>query len=236
MQPAGNPEPFERLTEPAAEAERLVSEDTGLVPAQPVPVAEAVERSGWIDANLKSLETVLEPAAARVGGKLGPVGAFAGGVMAIEAGAVSGFLAGRVLGQYEFPVLQPDAPARLLFVAPTLAHAASHLDAPDDQLLRWVALHEMTHALQFGGVPWLREHLAGMLRELLGALEMDPRSLLTGVPDVTDLRKMFERVRQDGLAMVVIGEEKRGTLDRVQAFMSVLEGYAEHVMDAVGAT
>src|SRR5687767_15529148 len=38
-----------------------------------------------------------------------------------------------------------------------------------DQLLRWVALHEMTHALQFGGVPWLREYLAGMLRELLDA-------------------------------------------------------------------
>ena len=158
----------------------------------------------------------------------------AGGVMAIEAGAVSGFLAGRVLGQYEFPVLEPDKPARLLFVAPNLAHAAERSSAPDDQLLRWVALHEMTHALQFGGVPWLREHLAGMLRELLGALEMDPRSLLR-VPDLTDLRKLFERVREDGLAMVMIGPEKRGTLDRVQAFMAVLEGYAEHVMDAVGA-
>src|SRR3954447_13883742 len=98
MQPAGNPEPFEHLTEPAAEAERLVSEYTGLVPARPVPVAEAVGRSGWIDANLKSLETVLEPAVARVGGKFGPLGTVMGGVMAVEAGAVSGFLAGRVLG------------------------------------------------------------------------------------------------------------------------------------------
>jgi coenzyme F420 biosynthesis associated uncharacterized protein len=235
LQPAGNPEPFERVTESAVEAERLVSQYTGLVPVQPVPAAEAVERSGWIDANLKSLETVLEPAAARVGGKLGPVGAVIGGVMAIEAGAVSGFLAGRVLGQYEFPVLEPEAPARLLFVAPNLAHAAAHLEAPDDQLLRWVALHEMTHALQFGGVPWLREHLAGMLRELLGALEMNPRGMLR-VPDVTDLRKLAERVREDGLATVMIGESNRGTLDRVQAFMAVLEGYAEHVMDAVGAT
>jgi len=235
MQPAGNPEPFEQLTEPAAEAERLVSAYTGLVPAQPVPTAEAVERGGWIDANLKSLEAVLEPTVNRLGGKLGPLGMLAGGVMAVEAGAVSGFLAGRVLGQYEFPVLQPDAPARLLFVAPNLAHAADNLDAPSDQLLRWVALHEMTHALQFGGVPWLRDYLAGLLRELLGALEMNPGSLLRGVPDLTDLRKLFDRVKNDGLAMVVIGEEKRETLDRVQAFMSVLEGYAEHVMDAVGA-
>ena len=62
----------------------------------------------------------------------------------------------------------------------------------------------MTHALQFGGVPWLRPHLGEMLRELLGALEFDPRSLLR-VPDVTDLKKLVERVREDGLAMIVVG-------------------------------
>ena len=61
---------------------------------------------------------MLEPAAQRLAGGAGPLGALAGGVLAIEAGAVSGFLAGRVLGQYEFPVLEPDKPARLLFVAP----------------------------------------------------------------------------------------------------------------------
>jgi coenzyme F420 biosynthesis associated uncharacterized protein len=235
MQPAGNPEPFEQLTQPAAEAERLVSEYTGLVPSAPVPAAEPVDRSTWIDANLSSLETVLEPTAARLTGGIGPLGAIAGGVLAIEAGAVSGFLAGRVLGQYEFPVLEPDRPARLLFVAPNLAHAANSLEAPDDQLLRWVALHEMTHALQFGGVPWLRAHLADMLRELLSALELDPRTLLR-VPDVTDLRRLFDRLREDGLAMVVVGPGQRDSLNRVQAFMAVLEGYAEHVMDAVGAT
>ena len=177
---------------------------------------------------------MLEPAAQRLAGGTGPLGSIAGGILAIEAGAVSGFLAGRVLGQYEFPVLEPDKPARLLFVAPNLAQAAKNLQAPEDQLLRWVALHEMTHALQFGGVPWLRPHLGAMLRELLGALELNPGGLLR-VPDLTDLKKLVERVREDGLAMLVIGSGRRETLDRVQAFMAVLEGYAEHVMDAVGA-
>jgi coenzyme F420 biosynthesis associated uncharacterized protein len=234
LQPAGDPAPFEQLAGPAEEAERLVSAYTGLVAMKPVPVAEAVDRAGWIEANLAALETVLEPTAQRIAGGAGPLGALAGGVLAIEAGAVSGFLAGRVLGQYEFPVLEPDRPARLLFVAPNLAHAAKGLEAPADQLLRWVALHEMTHALQFGGVPWLRPHLREMLTELLGALEFNPRSLLR-VPDVTDLRNLVERVREDGLATIMIGADRREALDRVQAFMAVLEGYAEHVMDAVGA-
>jgi putative hydrolase len=35
--------------------------------------------------------------------------------------------------------------------------------------------------------------------------------------------------------MVAIGAGRRDVLERVQAFMAVLEGYAEHVMDAVGA-
>jgi coenzyme F420 biosynthesis associated uncharacterized protein len=233
LQPAGDPAPFEQLAGPAEEAERLVSAYTKLVPARPVPVSEAVDRGGWIDANLTALAAVLEPAAQRIAGKAGPLGAIVGGVLAIEAGAVSGFLAGRVLGQYEFPVLEPEQPARLLFVAPNLAHAATNLEAASDQLLRWVALHEMTHALQFGGVPWLRPHLKEMLSELLGALEFNPRGLR--VPDVTDLKKLVERVREDGLATIMIGEDRRGALDNVQAFMAVLEGYAEHVMDAVGA-
>ena len=110
-----------------------------------------------------------------------------GAVLAVEVGAVSGMLAQRVLGQYEFPILEPDAPARLLFVSPNLAAAASALEAEPDELLRWVALHEVTHALQFGGVPWLRPHIATMVRELLGGLEVDPVRLLK-VPDSSDLR------------------------------------------------
>jgi coenzyme F420 biosynthesis associated uncharacterized protein len=143
-------------------------------------------------------------------------------------------LGGRVLGQYEFPVLDPNGPARLLFVGPNLGHVAKTLDADPDQLLRWVALHEITHALQFGGVPWLREHLAGLVRELLGALEVDTRGLFQ-IPDLSDLRALVERLRTDGIAFVAVGEERRGTLESAQAFMALLEGYAEHVMDAVGA-
>jgi coenzyme F420 biosynthesis associated uncharacterized protein len=233
LQPAGDSQPYQLLDGPAAESEQLVSAYTGLS-AETLPVPEAVDRAGWIDANLASLETVLEPAARRLAGGLGPVGFLAGGMLGAEAGVISGFLAGRVLGQYEFRVLEPETPARLLFVAPNLGQAARQLEADPDQLLRWVALHETTHALQFGGVPWLRGHLADLVRELLTVLELDPRKLFTGLPDLSDLKGLVGKVRDEGLAMVVVGPEHRELLDRLQAFMAVLEGYAEHVMDAVG--
>ncbi|HWT26200.1 MAG TPA: zinc-dependent metalloprotease [Solirubrobacteraceae bacterium] len=239
LQPAGDPKPFEALAGPAEESERLVLAYTGLQPLAPLPPPEAVDRPTWIRANLGSLKGVLDPAAekvtSRMGTLAGPVGAAAGAVLGMEAGAVSGFLAGRVLGQYEFPVLDPEAPARLLFVAPNLGHAAQSLEAAPDELLRWVALHETTHALQFGGVPWLRAHLAGLVRELTAALDVDPGRLFGSLGGLADLRGLVDAVREGGVAALVVGPERRGILDRVQAFMAVLEGYAEHVMDAVGA-
>ena len=33
--------------------------------------------------------------------------------------------------------------------------------------MTWVTLHEVTHAVQFAGVPWLHGHVAGLVRELL---------------------------------------------------------------------
>ena len=237
--PSGDPAPFQALDEPSAESERLVSAYTKLVAASPVPAPEAVSRDEWIDANLTSMRGVLEPVVDKVGGGLdgalgGIVGTAAGGLLAIEAGAISGFLAGRVLGQYEFPVLDPDAPARLLFVAPNLGHVATQLEADDDQLLRWVSLHETTHALQFGGVPWLRKHLASSVGELLGSLSVDTKGLFR-MPDMSDLRELLDTVREGGLSTLVLGAERKGQFDSLQALMAVLEGYAEHVMDVVGA-
>ncbi|HET9736888.1 MAG TPA: zinc-dependent metalloprotease [Solirubrobacteraceae bacterium] len=234
LQPAGEPEPFEAVSGPAAESERLVTAYTGLVPTSPLPPPEAVGRSEWIEANLGSLSGVLDPMAGRLSSRLGPMGGAAGKLLALEAGAISGFLAGRVLGQYEFAPLDPAGPARLLFVAPNLGHAVTTLDAEADQLLRWVALHETTHALQFGAVPWLREHLAGLIGEMLTALDLDPRGLLR-LPDPSDLRGLVERVRRDGFAFLAVGPERRHLLEGAQAFMALIEGYAEHVMDAVGA-
>ena len=72
------------------------------------------------------------------------------------------------------------------------------------------------------------------MRELLGALEVAPKRMFT-MPDVSDLKGLVEKVREGDVATLIVGPERRASLDRMQAFMAVLEGYAEHVMDAVGA-
>jgi len=237
LKPAPEASSFEHVAGPTEDSARLVTAYTGLM-AESLPHAEPVDRPLWIQGNLNSLKTVLDPVADKLGQGMGPlsgaVSAASGALLAVEVGAVSGMLAQRVLGQYEFPILDPEAPARLLFVSPNLAVAASALDAEPDELLRWVALHEVTHALQFGGVPWLRPHIATMVRELLGGLQVDPVRLMK-LPDTSDFRSIVDKIREGDLATLIVGPERRAVLDAMQAFMAVLEGYAEHVMDEVGA-
>ena len=72
------------------------------------------------------------------------------------------------------------SPPRLLFVMPNLGQAMRSFGAPDEEFMTWVALHEVTHAVQFTGVPWLHGHVAGLVRELLGKAELrieNPRKL-----------------------------------------------------------
>jgi coenzyme F420 biosynthesis associated uncharacterized protein len=224
----------------AARSVELVGGYTGLGDGGGLPEPETVDRSGWAATNLGSMRTVLDPVADRAvaganGPLSGPLRMITGTLLAVEVGALSGFLAARVLGQYEFPILEPDARARLLFVGPNLAGAAVRLRADERSLTRWVALHETTHALQFAGVPWLRGHLASRVRELIAGLDVDVdlRKALR-LPGGADLRALIEAVRQGELIKLVAGPQRSALLDELQATMALIEGYAEHVMDAVG--
>jgi coenzyme F420 biosynthesis associated uncharacterized protein len=220
---------------------------TGLKPATALPVPEAVERSDWIAANVASMGAILDPIADRLTsagaarGSLaavlrGPARAATGMLLSAEAGAITGYLSQRVLGQFEFVVTDPSSAPRLLFVAPNISQSAVRLEADAHELLTWIAFHEVTHAVQFTAVPWLRPHLAGLLGELLESLELkvDPAVLLK-LPAAEDVRAMVAAVREGGLIAALGGARRRELLDRVQGVMGLIEGHAEHVMDAVGA-
>jgi coenzyme F420 biosynthesis associated uncharacterized protein len=222
-----------------ADAQVRVTAYTQLQPLSPLPAPEAVGRSAWLEANLAGMAGTLEPVLERMGsgaGPLGPVVRAGGGlVLAAEVGALTGYLAQRVLGQYELALLDPVGPARLLFVAPNIVASSERLEADLPDLLAWIALHEVTHGVQFTAVPWLREHLGGLMRELLEGLDvkLDPAKLLQ-LPGPDDLRGLVDAVRDQGLVGVFAGGERRELLDRLQAVMALIEGHAEHVMDAVG--
>ena len=162
-------------------------------------------------------------------------------------------LSQRVLGQYDVSLLDASVPPRLLLLAPNLAAAARNLGVDRDELIAWVAIHEITHAVQFSGAPWLRDHLGGMLRELLDGLQIsaasgsssnekssgpdwlrDPGALLDRARS-GELRELIDRARRGELLRLGLGDERWQIVERMQATMSLIEGHAEHTMDAVGA-
>ncbi|MBJ7328400.1 MAG: zinc-dependent metalloprotease [Solirubrobacteraceae bacterium] len=212
---------------------------TGMTPAQALPPPEWIDREAWAKANAVSLSRLLQPLGDRAGGDGGPLSgplrAAAAGIATAEAGALLGLVANRVLGQYDLTLTDPDVPARLLFVAPNIAAAAERLDADHGEMLTWIALHEVTHAVQFSSVTWLRPHLSGLLHELLDSLDIDVDwGALLRIPSMEDLKGAVDAVREGGFA-TLLGSARGEVLDQVQATMALVEGHAEWAMDVVAS-
>jgi coenzyme F420 biosynthesis associated uncharacterized protein len=227
----------------ARDAEERIVAYTGLAPRAALPAPELVSRHAWIDANITTMRPVFEELEERLrrselgDGPLGRVTqATSGAILAAQLGGLMGYLSQRVLGQYDMPLLDAGGESRLLLVVPNLLATAERLEADRDDLLRWVTLHEVTHAVQFGSVPWLRGYLASGLRELLDSLELRVKGAPSlRVPSSAELREVVESVRSGEFVTLVIGRDRRALVDRLQGAMAVVEGHAEHVMDAVGA-
>jgi coenzyme F420 biosynthesis associated uncharacterized protein len=225
----------------AAQSQERVIAYTGLQPARPLPEPEGIGRREWVASNIASMRLLLDPVLERAGNGLGPLKPAMqiglGVVLSTEVGVVVGYLGQRVLGQYELVLLDEaveDRPPRLLFVLPNLGQAVQAFGADEQEFMTWVALHEVTHAVQFAGVPWLHKHVAGLVRELLAQAEvrMDtPRKL--HIPSRAELQRVGSALRHGDLISIVTSKAERETLDRVQAVMAVIEGHAEHVMDVV---
>ena len=233
--------PTSDLAALAAESEARVTAYTGLEPAAPLPPPEGIGRREWVSSNIAAMRSLLDPVLERAGRSMGPLRPAMqigiGVVLTTEVGFVLGYLAQRVLGQYELVLLDEaaaDRPPRLLFVLPNLGQAVQAFGAEEQEFMTWVALHEVTHAVQFAGVPWLHRHIAGLVRELLKSAELridTPRKLR--MPTGPELRRVGEALRHGDLISIFTSKAERETLDRVQAAMAVIEGHAEHVMDAV---
>ncbi len=238
---------------------------SGLSSSAELPSLELVDRPGWIAANLRTMRPLLAPLAETVGngaGTLtGPLRSASGLLLGAQVGALTGILSQRVLGQYDLALLDASVKPRLLLLAPNLAGAARTLDVDRDELVLWVSIHEITHAVQFSGAPWLREYLGGMLKELIDGLQvtiagkaangngnqqaqesdgqrsgwMASLPKLPEMPDVSQLRDIVERARRGEVMRLTLGEDRWQLVERMQAAMSLIEGHAEHTMDAIGA-
>jgi coenzyme F420 biosynthesis associated uncharacterized protein len=224
-----------------AEAEAAVADLTGL--SSPVPAHAAVlDRGAWVAANVASMRRLLAPFTARVGERMArsPIAPVGRRVAAAELGFLLGYVAQRVLGQYDLLVPDEDADhptddAVYYVGANVLVLEKRFAFRPRDFRL-WIALHEVTHRAQFTGVPWLRGYFLDQVGELLGGVEPDPMRLVGAVVRAVDeVRRGRSPIDEGGVVALLASEEQRAGLARMQALMSLLEGHGNAVMNRLGA-
>jgi len=214
------------LRELAAEAVELVAGVTELqVPGGPAAVV--VDRPRWIQANIAGLRDGVGPLLTQ-SSMASILPAVSSGAAAVQIGAALAWLSTRVLGQFEV-FARGQQPGQLLLLAPTIVNVERQLGVPERDFRLWVCLHEEAHRLQFAAAPWLTQYLLEQLKIFLDAGDEDAltvvRRLASGV-----------RSRQGSWLEQVQAPAQRQAFGSMTAVMSLLEGHADVVMDAVGPT
>jgi coenzyme F420 biosynthesis associated uncharacterized protein len=154
-----------------------------------------------------------------------------------QVGVLAGYLARRVLGQYDIALLgeEPPSAGKLYFVEPNLRQVEETLGLPPDELRRWIALHEATHAHEFELYPWVREYMNTSLRQYLKLLIQDMRGRGDDSTIVNLINRFVGNLLQGhNLINALMTPQQRELMSRLQALMSLAEGYSNHVMNQVG--
>src|SRR5256714_3486368 len=147
----------------------LLSFVGGLPKGASIPQFEAIDREGWIDLNLTILRRAVDPVleAGRMPNSLIVEVGKAG--VDRYVGAMLAFLGRRVLGQYDPQLMaaEPMGGEGLYPVEPNVVDWQRQANLPEEDLRRWLILHEMTHAWQFAAHPWLRKYMEESMRVLI---------------------------------------------------------------------
>jgi len=227
------------LTAHVTEAESLVRTFTGLEVGGFRSRAWVMGRGDWIRQNLKGLQRVMEPLAERVlerrpGGAHANRPTFARKALGVQVGGILGYVARRVLGQFDV-FLPPDDDGLIYFVGPNLLDVERSFGLPARDFRLWVAIHEVTHRVQFAAAPWLRGELSGMVDAYLRTVSLDPKDLVEQLARAAEELRPGARSDGPGGILRLLTPEQRPLFERTQAMMSLLEGHASYVMDEVGA-
>ncbi|MDH3498867.1 MAG: zinc-dependent metalloprotease [Acidimicrobiia bacterium] len=202
------------------------------------PVVETIplDRSRWAERNLRSFRYLIEPMA----DKMSDLPASSGldamfaplvpALLGMQMGVMVGFLSHRVLGQFDIGLPSADA-GDLYYVVPNIEAFASDNGIEPRQVRLWVALHEVTHQAQFAQA-WVRPHFIGLIEAYLDGTQLDVSALGDRMQEFTDPSRLRELLSDPaGLTGMVTSPEQQPKLDAIQAFMAVIEGYSDYLMD-----
>lgn len=188
-----------------------------------------VSRAEWIAANVRGFQRMLDPLAARLAGGA-PWSDLRRRAVGWQLGGLLGYAARKVIGQYD-AFLPADDDGLLSFVGPNIVEVEARYFLPRRDFRLWIALHEVTHRVQFGATPWLRVHLRDLIDRYLASMDLDPGHLAAQVRRAMDDVRAGRVQPGPSLAVLLMSEEQQDLFQRMQGLMSLLEGHASYAMN-----
>jgi putative hydrolase len=173
------------------------------------------------------------------------LGLLAPALLGVQSGSMIGYLAQHALGRYDLPLPTGPTPTEtdpggdeptLLFVVANVDAFEQAWSLPRDDLRFSVALHEVVHAA-VRSVPWVRGLLVRSAVEYVSNYEIDPSAFENAFGDVdpTD-PEALQRMASDPERILGAMQSPRQQHPReqIQRFTSVVDGYADFVIETVG--
>lgn len=158
-------------------------------------------------------------------------------MLGMAVGSMVGQLAARAFGQYDLPIPREQR-AELLVVPATIDAFATDWSLPLDELRLWVCIQELTgHAVL--NVTHVREHVSSLVRRHVAGFRPDPSAVMDKLStlDLGDADAMAALQRTLGDPEVLLGAvqspEQKAQLPFLDAIVSVIVGYVDHVVDRV---
>ncbi|MHB1005204.1 MAG: zinc-dependent metalloprotease [Chloroflexota bacterium] len=234
-----------RYSDWVSRSEQLIGEYTGRELPRHLEDVRVLDRPEWVAANVENFQILFQPVEDLYQNMLHEkpfgihmIGGFNQILLSGQMGLMLGYMAQRVLGQYDLSLLGREVltAGKLYFVEPNIAMLERRLKLPGDEFRMWIALHETTHAYEFESHPWLREYMNNMLIAYFDTLSHE----LLGMKDQRNpLQSIISRVtsnlsRTRFALEIVMSPQQRRLFQQLQALMCLVEGFSNHVMDAVG--
>ena len=227
---------IEELSDSARRAEMPVREVTGLNEGSDITEARVIDRREWVCAATESMRIMTGGDAQGEDGK--SAGLLTRRFTGAQTGAVLAFVSSGILGQYD-----PFAGGggELLLVYPNVIAVERLMRVSPADFRLWVCLHEVTHRVQFRANPWLAEYMSSTLGVLTDEEGQDLGAMIARLSEFVRERRNPNSVAAQpnsegilGFMRAVQSEPQRQALDRLLVLGTLLEGHADHVMDAVG--
>jgi putative hydrolase len=217
----------------AATAVRYVDAASPLDPLSMPSPGRVLDRRSWATASTEGLAYLAEPLAEKLMGP-GPLPemlrALGPALVGLQIGGMVGAMSHRTLGGFDvgLPAGRDESPA---YLVPNIEQFSTDHDLDPRQVRLWVAMHETTHVAAMT-VPWVREHAVMRMDAFVASLTIDEEGIAERMQNLQDpeaLQRMVEG--GDGMPSLLAATGGAHELDDVRALMSVVEGYADLLID-----